>query len=58
MTGLVLDWYRGILGWVDVESWEIIAFSLNLENMTTIYTGLPPIESMAVDPHDGLVNIL
>lgn len=48
-----MDWYWGILGWVDVESWEIIAFSLNLENMTTIYTGLPPIESMAVDPHDG-----
>lgn len=58
MTGLVLDWYRGILGWIDVESREIIAFSLNLENMTTIYTGLSPIESMAVDPHDGLVNIM
>lgn len=50
---LVLDWYRGILGWINVESSEIIAFSLTSGNMTTVYTGLSPVEFLTVDPHDG-----
>lgn len=58
MIGLVLDWYWGILGWVDVEFWEIIVFSLNLENMIIIYTRFLLIEFLIVDFYDGLVNIM
>lgn len=58
MIGLVLDWYWGILGWIDVEFWEIIVFSLNLENMIIIYMGFFLIEFMVVDFYDGLVNIM
>lgn len=58
MIGLVLDWYWGILGWIDVEFWEIIVFSLNLENMIIIYMGFLLLEFMVVDFYDGLVNIM
>lgn len=58
MIGLVLDWYWGILGWVDVEFWKIIVFSLNLKNMIIIYMRFLLIEFLIVDFYDGLVNIM
>ncbi|XP_065930465.1 low-density lipoprotein receptor-related protein 4-like [Magallana gigas] len=50
---LVLDWHLNLLGWIDVESFELVSFNLSSGNLSTIYSSLFSEESFTVDPNTG-----
>lgn len=54
---LIMDWNQHLLGWINDGSSEILSFSLELGNTSSIYSELEYAESLTINPEEGFVAV-
>lgn len=54
---LIIDWNQHLLGWINDGSSEILSFSLELGNTSSIYSELEYAESLTINPEEGFVAV-